>query len=43
MPPILSEEEMYVMDSRDESYHDLVSIEMLEDIRDVIQSHPNVN
>ena len=31
------------MDSGDESYHDLISTEMLEDIRDGGQSHPNVN
>ena len=31
------------MDSGDESDHDLISTEMLEDIRDRIHSHPNVN
>ena len=31
------------MDSDDESYHDLIYMEMLEDICDRIQSHPNVN
>ena len=27
----------------DESYHNLISTEMLEDIREKIQTHPNVN
>ena len=31
------------MDSCDESNHAIISMEMLEDIRDGIQSHPNVN
>ena len=31
------------MDSGDESDHYPISTEMLEDIRDGIQSHPNVN
>ena len=31
------------MDSGNESDHDLISTDMLEDIRDGIQSHPNVN
>ena len=31
------------MDSGDESDHDLISTDMLEDIRDRSQSHPNVN
>ena len=31
------------MYSGDESDHDLISTEMLEDIRDGIQTHPNVN
>ena len=43
MPPILSEEDMYAMDSGDESDHDLISTEMLQDIFDISQSHPNVN
>ena len=34
---------MDAMDSGDESYHDLISTEMLEDNRDGSQSHPNVN
>ena len=43
MTTLLSEEEMYAMDSGDDSDHDIISTEMLEDIRDVSQSHPNVN
>ena len=31
------------MDSGNESYDDPISTDMLEDIRDRIQSHPNVN
>ena len=34
---------MDAMDSDDESDHDPISMELLEDIRDGIQSHPNVN
>ena len=43
MPPILSKEEMDVMDSGDKSDDEPMSMEMLEDIRDGSQSHPNVN
>ena len=43
MPPLLSEEEMYAMDSGDESEHDLIYTEMLEDICNVCQYHLNVN
>ena len=43
MSPILSEEEMNAMDSSDESDHNPISTEMLEDIRYGSQSHPNVN
>ena len=43
MPPLLSEEEMNVMDSGDESDDDPMSKEMLEDICDGSQSHTNVN
>ena len=39
MPPLLSEEDMYDMDYGDESYHGLISTEMLQDIRDRSQSH----
>ena len=34
---------MYAMDCGDESDHDLISAEILEDICDGSQSHPNVN
>ena len=34
---------MDAMDSFDESDHDLISTEMLENIRDGNQSHPNIN
>ena len=43
MPPLLIKEEIDAMDSCDELYHDPISTEMLEDIRDGIQSHPKVN
>ena len=43
IPPLLSEEEMDAMDSGDESDDDPIYTEMLEDIRDGSQSHPNVN
>ena len=43
MPPLLRKEDMDAMDSVDESDHDLISTEMLEDISDGSQSHPNVN
>ena len=43
MPPMLSEEDIDAMDSGNESDHDLIPTEMLEDIRDGSQSHPNVN
>ena len=43
MPPLLSEEEMDVMDSGDDSDDDLIYMEMLEDISDIIQSHLDVN
>ena len=43
LPPLLREEEMDAMDSDDDSYHDLISTEMLENIRDGSQSHPSVN
>ena len=31
------------LDSNEQSYHDLISTEMLEDIRDESQTHTNVN
>ena len=43
MPPLLREEDIYAMDSGDESDHDIISGDMLEDICDGSQSHPNVN
>ena len=43
MAPLLSKEEMDAMDSGDESDYDLISIEMLENICDISQSHLNVN
>ena len=43
MPPLLIEEEIDAMDYGDESDHDLISTDMLEDIRNRSQSHINVN
>ena len=43
MPPIPREEYMDAMDSSDESDRDLISTDILEDICDGSQSHPNVN
>ena len=43
MSPLLIEEEIDAMDSGDESDHDLISMEMLENICDGCQSRPNVN
>ena len=43
MPPLPSKEEIDAMDSRDDSEHDLISTEMLENICDESQYHPNVN
>ena len=43
MPPLLSKEEMDAMDSGNESYHDLISTNMLEMFFDGGQSHLNVN
>ena len=40
---MISEQHMDAMNSRDESDHDLISTEMLEDILDGSQNHPNVN
>ena len=40
---MMSEQDMENLNSGDESDHDLISTEMLEDIRDGIQTHPNVN
>ena len=38
----MSKQYMYAMNSGDESYHDLISTEMLEDICDGSQTHLNV-
>ena len=43
MPPIISKEEMYLMDSGDESDGEPMSTEMLEDIHDGSKSYPSVN
>ena len=43
MPLLLSEEDMDAMDSRNGSDRDLIFTEMIEDICDRSQSHPNVN
>ena len=40
---MLIKQDMDAMNSGDESYHDLISTEILEDIRDRSQTHPNVN
>ena len=40
---MMSEQDMYAMNSVDESDHDLISMYMLEDIRDGSHTHPNVN
>ena len=38
-----NEKDMEHINSSDESDHDLISTEMLHDIRDISQTHPNVN
>ena len=43
MPPLIIKEEIYVMDSRDESDDEPISTDILEEIRDVSQSHPSIN
>ena len=40
---MMSEQDMDAINSGDESDHDLISMEMLEDICDGSQTHPNVN
>ena len=40
---MMSKQDMENIDSGDESDHDLISTEMLEYIREVSQTHPNVN
>ena len=39
----MSEQDMEDINYGDESDHDLISTYMLEDIRDISQTHPNVN
>ena len=43
MPPLLRGEDMDTMNSDNESDNDLISTEILDDICDGSQSHPNVN
>ena len=43
MSPLLSEEYIYAVDSGNESYHDHISTEILEDICDGSQSRLNAN
>ena len=43
MPTIMREEEMDDMGSGDESDHDLISMDVLENICDGSQSHPYIN
>ena len=40
---MMSKQYMENLDSNEKSDHDLISTEMLEDIRDGSQTHPNVN
>ena len=40
---MMSKQDMDAINSGDESDHDLISTEMLEEIRDRSQTHPNVN
>ena len=40
---MMNEQDMENLDSNEQSDHDLISTEMLEDIRDGSQTHPNVN
>ena len=40
---MMREQDIDAMNSGDESDHDIISTEMLEDIRDGSQTHPNVN
>ena len=39
----MSKQDMDAINSGDESDHDLISTEILEDFRDGIQTHPNIN
>ena len=40
---MMSEQDMENLDSNEKSDHDIISTEMLEDIRDGIHTHPTVN
>ena len=40
---MMSEQDMDNINSGDDSDHDLISTEMLEDIHDGSQTHPNIN
>ena len=40
---MMNEQDMENLNSNEKSDHDLISTEMLEDIRDVSQTHPTVN
>ena len=40
---MMREQDMENLDSNEKSDHDLISMEILEDIRDGSQTHPNVN
>ena len=40
---MMSKQDMDNINSGDESDHDIISTEMLEDIRDESQNHPNFN
>ena len=40
---MISKQGMENIDENESSYHDLITAEMLEDIRDRNQTHPNVN
>ena len=40
---MMNKKDMNNIDSNEQSNHDLISTEMLEDIRDRSQTHPNVN
>ena len=39
----MSEQDMEIINSGDESDHDLISTQMLQDIRDGSQTHPKIN
>ena len=40
---MMNKQDMDAMNSGDESNHDIISTEMLEDIHDGSQTHPNVS